>query len=629
MYSQVALLTAVSRDRTHRTGATTQSRPVDPDQVAALLQQCAERDRLSSPAPSLATTASSLPEGEQYQQDLQKETRCYNALVEAGGRPSHPLSRLGDIVKDPGEYRDILSFWQRKSQLILEREKDEWKVFSSQLVRWHDFRRLQRYAREQSAYDHWRSVWEDGCKMRHAKWEGNEDAWERSWQWRDWHEYGDRRVVFLSGYTLWWEFVKRKGRAVEGQGFPEYVEALKERLGRHGFTRTFQLDEDLVRQDKLTTWIEYLGYEYWWYDQSADFVEHYQQQHDDAWKKLVDSKVLKAEETEEVLRDTDAAYQRASERERAEKALQSAISAVSSAERALSKSNRSRLSIQELRRRLLVAQFALKMAKNSYDSIKRRNAFITEFMQRTRDYRIAKRDAERHSVLLRWILQQVPLIELELNQPSVARENSEQRDSTKKRKRLVELDKEQLLQEQRRDESDRRSVPDLISPTVSTSRGGDRTTAGEQDRSFKQRKYNGRKPRLPDLPSSGRPTSNSLDVTTIRKLDLCESTARPGKARVKDSKASLDPSSRISQPLRRSKRIAKRLNNTTISSFSSITHFIQRTKLAQVPMHSSIKEGKADKAISRTSTRRSRLKRSGSNTLKSQRVSKRSSRSRL
>ncbi|KAF2749608.1 hypothetical protein M011DRAFT_474966 [Sporormia fimetaria CBS 119925] len=96
------------KDRTHRTGATTESRPIDPDRLTTILQQCADRE----PSPSIATTAPSSPEEEKYQDDLRYETKCYNALVEAGGRPSHPLNRLEDIVNDPGDYRDILSFWQ-------------------------------------------------------------------------------------------------------------------------------------------------------------------------------------------------------------------------------------------------------------------------------------------------------------------------------------------------------------------------------------------------------------------------------------------------------------------------------------------------------------------------------------
>jgi hypothetical protein len=72
----------------------------------------------------------------------------------------------------------------------------------------------------------------------------------------------------------------------------EYAEALRERLLRHGFPRRFQLDEDAARQDKLTTWIEYLGYQYWWFDRSRKLMEIDQRKHDEGWTKLLDSNVL-------------------------------------------------------------------------------------------------------------------------------------------------------------------------------------------------------------------------------------------------------------------------------------------------------------------------------------------------
>jgi hypothetical protein len=55
---------------------------------------------------------------------------------------------MEDIVDNPGEYHEILSFWQSP------RKPDDWDVFRSQLVRWEDFRRLQKIARGQNAYDH-------------------------------------------------------------------------------------------------------------------------------------------------------------------------------------------------------------------------------------------------------------------------------------------------------------------------------------------------------------------------------------------------------------------------------------------------------------------------------------------
>ncbi|KAF2176858.1 hypothetical protein K469DRAFT_698118 [Zopfia rhizophila CBS 207.26] len=68
---------------------------------------------------------------------------------------------------------------------------------------------------------------------------------------------------------IWGGFVRRQQPTTKEERFPIYVEAVKKRLTKHGFTRIFQPEEDPGLQDKLTTWIEYLGYEYWRYGQHA------------------------------------------------------------------------------------------------------------------------------------------------------------------------------------------------------------------------------------------------------------------------------------------------------------------------------------------------------------------------
>ncbi|KAF2188832.1 hypothetical protein K469DRAFT_765828 [Zopfia rhizophila CBS 207.26] len=169
---------------------------------------------------SSPSTLPPTPDEERYRKDLQGQTEAYYTLVNNGGQPSHPLSLLEDIAKDLGEYCEILSFWQDRDK------PEDWKVFMRQLSRWEDFRRLQKFARGQ--------------------------------------------IIVLGQYKTWESFVGRQQHTTGEQGrFPIYVRAVKDRLKKHGFTRTFQLDEDPARQDKLTTWIEYLGYEYWWYDQYA------------------------------------------------------------------------------------------------------------------------------------------------------------------------------------------------------------------------------------------------------------------------------------------------------------------------------------------------------------------------
>jgi hypothetical protein len=207
--------------------------------------------------------------------------------------------------------------------------------------------------------------------------------------------------------------------------FPSYVNAVKRRLARHGFTRAFKLDRDPTRQDRLTTWIEYLNYEYWWYDQYMAEAKRLRPRYDRAWKELVDSNALRPSETEEYILDVfKSGFEQENEEAAARRALQSAKSAAMSAflisKKARENPQQSNIPKQAHMRMLAAAQSKLDKAKESLALIKARNDHITVFHRKIRSYLIAKEDADNHSILLHWILEQVPLIEAELKESKVA-----------------------------------------------------------------------------------------------------------------------------------------------------------------------------------------------------------------
>src|SRR6266536_434404 len=73
--------------------------------------------------------------------------------------------------------------------------------------------------------------------------------------------------------------------------------------------------------------------------------------------------------------------------------------------------------------RLAAAKAELDKAEWTLSALKRRTVCVAEFMQETRRYRSQKGKAERCTILLQWILEQVPLIELELNPPKTSLHN--------------------------------------------------------------------------------------------------------------------------------------------------------------------------------------------------------------
>ncbi|KAF2178449.1 hypothetical protein K469DRAFT_695492 [Zopfia rhizophila CBS 207.26] len=306
----------------------------------------------------------------------------------------------------------------------------------------------------------------------------DENDWQYIWR-RKKENYRDDQIVIGSGqYRTWESFVGRQQPATREEGrFPMYVKAVKDRLTKHGFTRTFQLDEDPARQDKLTTWIEYLGYEYWWYDQQLE------------------------------------------------------------------------------------AQSKLDAAEKDYHSVKRRHNLIYEFTERTKNIRIAKRNAERHSILLRWMLQQVPLIELELKQSNTTGNDSNGRG----RRRRLKPSKGQGPTDQNSDGRENPTISDRRTRIASTSQGGARRKrnhdAVDKERLSKRLRHNGRNRGLSDRKTSDSvdtaATGNGSKTTAVMKAGGFSGPGPSLRSRKKSTLDALQPST-ATKPLRRSTRIAER-----------------------------------------------------------------------
>lgn len=276
-----------------------QSRPADLDQVAArLLEVSADKTKssqaLSQPSYHERFRTLTPPSDEEH------ETKAYNALVNDGGRPLYPISLLEEVSKNPENYQEMLRPWLD----IPNANPPKWEVFMRQLRSWKEFRRWQKYNRE------------------------------------DFSDWGDQKFVEVE--LAYNRFV----RACRYE-YPEYTEAVKKLLEQHGLTQSFQFHKDPAQQDKLTTWIEYLGFEYWQFEWSTRSIKRLQPKYDEAWKKLVDSGLLRLDETAEFVRTDESGFRCESEREQAENALKSAKSAagaiLKATERARNDPHRSKL----------------------------------------------------------------------------------------------------------------------------------------------------------------------------------------------------------------------------------------------------------------------------------------------
>lgn len=312
----------------------------------------------------------------------------YNKLVEDGGRPLYPIDLMDEVAQDPFSHWDMLRPWLGyRSDFEPDSNKDlEWLVFGRQQHSWLSFRRWQAHNRRA----------------------GRPQYVELEYPW------GSVDRAFNC-------FVTDFRRTTSN-----YTEAMKKLLAKYGFTRPFQPRDDPTRQDKLTTWIEYLGSEYAGHYRYTRLLKKLQPGYDQAWKTLEDAKVLRPFETEEYICNIKSAYHHQSEREQAAAAVKSAAAVLASCHQ---------VGRAEHVTRRAEAQARLDAAETSLKIIKRRNDLVTEFCVAARDYLRTKDEAGCQNMRARWILEQVPLVEAELTERGVTETGLDAPRGMKRRRR--------------------------------------------------------------------------------------------------------------------------------------------------------------------------------------------------
>jgi hypothetical protein len=323
------------------------------------------------------------------------EMEAYQDLVSDGGRPCYPIHLYDQVAANPREHRDMLRCW-------IGNDEDDWVVFYKQLTRWQTFRRWQRDNR--------------GPLDIQPDIEASERAHERFAR-----QYGpdwgitdeDRRANMVDIVTRrrTWEHhrdvedgVRRKK---DDDRFPAYQQALKTRLHRHGFSRSVTLDKNPKNQDPLTTWIEYLNFEYWNYDNATRTLEKLQPKYDAALAELLDSGVLLPGETPKSVSDPFFGFALGDQLAIRERAVESAKAMVAEAEKTPSQKAGVKEATAYLQRTIQAAE-----------AMKKRCDRIYKFSRIHNKYHEAKRQMEEEQAKAQWALDQVPLAEEEMAESS-------------------------------------------------------------------------------------------------------------------------------------------------------------------------------------------------------------------
>ncbi|KAM4055223.1 hypothetical protein HRG_006023 [Hirsutella rhossiliensis] len=380
------------------------SRPLDLDRLDALLRQIPDGPdtarRAQSPISGIET-----PFIDFEKHEMEDEMEAYQNLVNDGGRPLYPIDLLEQVSTDVHLFSDMLQPW-----LYPDLDTLEWQVFGRQWARWEQFRKWQNDHRGLEDDDGGfpafverlkRLFGRSGNDTKVAELEANPSCVTSNWEW--WQ--GER------------EKLRNRNREPGCNSFFDYADAMRRRLARHGFTGPFDLKETPKHQDSLTTWTEYLYFEYWsldWYD---DRIKQDQPLHDKAWQELLDSQVLEPGDTPEILWS--------SEHDDGQDRWQEAVFAAKNAAAAevervhtLTQVDPDRHNMPESDRSRMMREATenLAAAEKESERCRERGDQMHKYARQVRHFRLNRRDMAYHEILVEWVRQQVLLVAAESTQ---------------------------------------------------------------------------------------------------------------------------------------------------------------------------------------------------------------------
>lgn len=329
-------------------------------------------------------------------------------LVSDGGRPCYPIALVQAFSENTGAYPGLADPWLRNG----------WEVFDIQLDHWHRFLQWQQLIRgiydSDAAYVRYASKTKLMMDFYHdpeaQELEANPLHLMESWKQVETRLNPDWKHL-ANGDNL--------PPLIKGQPFLTHVEVVKYRLSQRGVAHNIQLKEDGKQQDKLSTWLEYLAYQYAWCDRYARQLKRRQLRFDQEWERLVASGVLHDWETAEYLGTDPSGFERQGEINAAyrpvgyaEKAVEALLSEIEKCKQQSPSNPR----LQELERSLAEAKSKEVTARQGYEVVMARLQPIRRFIRTTGNYRETQRNIQKNGELAQWILDQLSLVEAELSE---------------------------------------------------------------------------------------------------------------------------------------------------------------------------------------------------------------------
>ncbi|OAA60684.1 hypothetical protein ISF_05723 [Cordyceps fumosorosea ARSEF 2679] len=340
-------------------------------------------------------------------------THAYHRLVDDGGRPLYSIDDLPQVLDNPNAYKERLRpYWGHPRTQFYESVNN---IFQIQLARWREFRNWQLDNRGLNDPEDAFEVFVQEQRELLEKWGYLEKLAESdsdpSYFKKSWAQCQRKRR---------WQ--RRHQLEPDCDGFDDYKMAFEARLTRHGhLLPNLQLKENPRQQGTLTTWAEYLCFEYWWYDYYLERLKRLQPEYNRACAMFQDQGILGPGEgfisvdacaTHLFAEINMSSAALVAARAKAKSACQSHTTATCAASHTC-----------------LAARKRLDDAESDYQRIFERQVRYGKFLEETRSYRQSQEDIEKHPCLIEWVEQQLLLIQTEM----ISTNPEPQGDSKRKR----------------------------------------------------------------------------------------------------------------------------------------------------------------------------------------------------
>lgn len=329
---------------------------------------------------------------------------AYEDIIRDGDRPMYAVEMIPHIVRDREQYAEL----RRPLQSAFFKDA----LLSTQYLKWHTFKAAQRDERgliddTELSFDRWAEK-EDReqnnmlSKRGYEKWKQKAESKPHKLR-QDWQCYRQCE-----------DTLRNKTRDSRKR-FHGHVKSVKATLAEHGMEPPVHFLDDPKQQDVLTTWMEYLAFEYWVQNEKAQKRDENERELEEAWDAIVASEYWTPSQMTREYIDAFNTQPIDAEVQGTQDAWFSACRDLREFEsRVANEDGLSGVSQEAIDARLQHLRHSCEERRQHHETVSRPWDVLADYQRHTTELRCAKEEGDAQSLYVRWVEDQIPIIKSEI-----------------------------------------------------------------------------------------------------------------------------------------------------------------------------------------------------------------------